>query len=686
MIAQRCAVAVFLDSAVDAGARLFTTPMANTDPDTEATSVVADIEGWMSSERGSGGRHTEPGHIRYSVLALLVAFYLLIRQKQKVSLSGAMHVLLYELTPAQRERLGMTGDLTGTRAEAIVRAQDDDADVAQQLAGREAHNREYARLAKFAGAMFTAFDPSPFHKADTLTRSERAAAKKSRAASARSASGRAAAPRRAPDTGRRTRTKMTNALRKAILADPHHPDRRIDAATSARNHERLQDIANKVVAVAAATAPRDNWAGDLAADETIAITLPWRYAHGTKDHLLTSADPDAYYWPGKDNKPKNKAGAGTTKDSDAKTSGGKSNDTDDGSDQIGFGYGITFIVRMGRPYERRIPEIALGIHIGKPTGGTTDAVAQAHERAQRHRLLHTSRHKRFIADQAYTKLDDWLPFLHDHGYRSILDYASHWHIDVALPDTDAHGAPAAGPRLISGHIRCPGATGLSSDLIVRPRPDNAGPESDDDIIARHQRVRLLDTLSMPVKEGLRPDKSACKGRPKKGKAPDTWAITVQCPAALGLVNCPLVERADGLRDPNLPDVPHPPQVADPGLLPRACRQDHVTYHLPLTHAKRIQPFTWGSHQWSDAYESIRSANERYHSQFKHRNSGGVTESWLEMRGIAKAGLLFAIATAVTTDHLIADFRTKHRQADGKATFGPREEARRYRQKVIRDNP
>lgn len=110
------------------------------------------------------------------------------------------------------------------------------------------------------------------------------------------------------------------------------------------------------------------------------------------------------------------------------------------------------------------------------------------------------------------------------------------------------------------------------------------------------------------------------------------------------------------------------------------------YHLPLTHAKRIQPFTWGSHQWSDAYESIRSANERYHSQFKHRNSGGVTESWLEMRGIAKAGLLFAIATAVTTDHLIADFLTKHRQADGKATFGPREQARRYRQKVIRDNP
>lgn len=408
MIAQRCAVAVFLDSAIDAGARLFTTPMANTDPDTEATSVLEDIEGWMSGERGTGGRHVEEGHIRYSVLALLVAFYLLIRQSQKVSIAGAMQVLLYEMTPAQRERLGMTGDLTGTRAEAIARAQESDATVETELAGRQAHKREYARLAKFAGAAFAAFDPSPFHKADTLTREERAATKQARGTSAR----------RAPDTRRRTRTKMTNALRNAILADPHHPDRRIDAATSARNHARLQDIANKVVAVAAATAPADHWAGDLAADETIAITLPWRYAHGTKDHLLTSADPDAYYWPGKNKKPKSQAGAGTTKpakNSDTATSGGKSNEAEDGSDQSGFGYGITFIVRMGRPYERRIPEIALGIHIGKPTGGTTNAVAQAHERAQRHGLLHTSRHKRFIADQGYTKLDDWLPFLHVHG-------------------------------------------------------------------------------------------------------------------------------------------------------------------------------------------------------------------------------------------------------------------------------
>ena len=80
---------------------------------------------------------------------------------------------------------------------------------------------------------------------------------------------------------------------------------------------------------------------------------------------------------------------------------------------------------------------------------------------------------------------------------------------------------------------------------------------------------------------------------------------------------------------------------------------------------------------------MRSSNERYHSQYKHANSGGVKESWLEMRGIAKSGLLAAIASAVTTQHLIGDFRTKHTQPDGKATFGPREEQRRHRQQVIK---
>lgn len=669
MIAQREVMKMFIDRSVRESITLFTTPMANLtiDPVTgekwdddrgehmpSESSVLEDLHAWMDLDRGAGGRDADPSTVTYTVLGVLVGFHLLMGQSQPVSLAGVLQVLLLELTPTQREWLGMTGDLSGTRAALIPLAGDKEADIADQLAGRKARTQEYARLAKVAARMFEVIDPSVFHKADTLTKAERGNTRATSRTSRRRKQD-AATP------ARRTRAKMTNALRQAILSTPDHPDRRIDDATSRRNFRRLCSVMNKIVAIIARTAPFGYWGGDTATDETVAITLPRRAGHGTKEHLLTSADPDAYYWPGKNS----------------------GDDQDDKNDEAGFGYGVTFLVRAGRPYERRIPEIALGIHIGKPTGGRTEPVRIAHAHAELHGLTSTKRSRRLIADMGYTRLDDWLPFLHDTGYRPVQDYPKHWHRDIAIPDTDAHGQPAAtGPRLIAGQIRCPGATGLRADQLLTPHPETTGAESDEGIVNRHRRTLFLDALTMPVKDGPRPVKSP-RGRPRDGHTPDTWTVTVQCPAALGLVNCPLVQRHDGLRNPDVPDVPNPPEVADPDLLPRACRQDNVAYQLPLAHAKRLQPFTWGSHQWADAYSTVRSANERYHSQFKHPKSGGVGESWLEMRGIAKAGLLFAIATAVTSENLIRDFRTKHTQPDGNPEFGRREKLRRERQKIIR---
>lgn len=663
MIAQRKAISVYLDSVLDEAIALFTTELSNGDASLgEESTVVSDIERWMDEEKGKGGRNAEADSITYTVLAVLVAFYLLIRQSQKVSLAGVLQVLLFELTPEQRVRLGMTGDLTVTRAHDIARASDPSATPAEQLAGRQARDREYARLAKFTAAVFAGFDPSPFHKSDTLTRPEKVVAKAERAkekATAIQARKEGKKYARKVDTGRRSRVKMTNAQRQAILADPHHPDRRIDTSTSERNYDRLLDVMNKVVAAAAKTAPAEGWVGDVATDETVVITLPTRWRHGTRDEFLTSSDPDAYYWPGK--------------------SAGKDGDAD-GADS-GFGYGITFVVRVGRPYERRIPEVALGIHIGKPTGGTTEAVRAALKRAERHDLLKDSRQRRLIADRGYTTKDDWMPFLVEEGYVPVQDYAANWLQDIPIGDVDAEGQPALnGPRLIGGRIRCPGAQGLTEKQMVRPHDDKLGDETDDEILTRYENVRRLDALAMPVKRGLAPVGVEATS-PNAHQVPDHWSITVECPARANKVNCDLYQRPEGARDRKLPDVQNHPVVSDAGLLPRACRQEHVTYHLPLTHAKRLQPLTWGSHGWADAYKPVRSSNERYHSQFKHGSSGGVRESWLEMRGVAKHGLLAAIASAVTTEHLIGDFRTKHVQADGQATFGPREAMRRHRYRI-----
>jgi len=665
VIAQRSANSVYLDSAVDKAIAVFTTPLANADPQDDKTSVVDDIQKWMEDERGKGGRKPAPGNIDYSVLAVLVAFYLLIQSSKKVSLAGVLQVLLFETTPEQRQRLGMTSDLAGTRADLIATANDEDAPIVDQLAGRKARDREYARLAKFTAAMFAGFDPSVFHKADTLTRPEKAQSKAEKAqAKASNTTTDASAV-----TLRRSRAKMTNEQRHAILANAQHPDRRIDDATSERNYERLLDVMNKVVAYAAKRAKDTPWHGDIATDETVLITLPARYRHGTRPELLTSSDPDAYYWPGKRN-------------------GSSKNDDDDDADS-GFGYGVTFIVRMGRPYDRRVPEVALGIHIGRPTGGRTEPVRAALERAERHGLLLPSRQRRLIADRGYTGHDDWMPFLLEKDSVPVLDYPATWDQDIPIKDytaeKDAKGKPkvaSSGPRLIGGRIRCPGAQGLSEKQMVKPHDEKKGEETDEEIIERDKRTRLLDALAMPVKRGLLPLVDRKKDDASQPEVAQTWSITVQCPAALGMVNCPLVEPSEG-RDPTLQDVPNPPSVGHQDLLPRACRQDHVTYHLPLTHAKRLQPFTWGSHAWADAYRPIRSANEQYHSQFKHSNSGGVRESWLEMRGIAKHGLLASISSAVTVANILSNFRTAHVLPDGQTAFHPREAQRRKRHYLLK---
>lgn len=653
------------DTAVKAAVDVFTQPMANTDPGQQVSTVVDDIQAWMDAERGSGGRTVEAGHVRYSVLAVLVAFYLLVSAKRPVSQAEAMRVLLYEMSSAQRAMVGMTADLAGCRIQAVIdsftAATDEDAlaRIAHDPAVRRVHTMEYARFAKYFTAMSTAFDPSPFSKTDTLTRTEKVAArehirdhrKKKGTTTSATAAGEQALGRR------RHRAKMTNALRNAVLADPSHPDRRIDDATVERNTTRLHEVMNKIVAASGLEAPIDGYGGDIAVDETIWITLRARAGHGTAADKLISADPDAFYWPGKN--------------------------LDDSDEERGFGYGITPAIRQPRPYARTIPPIAVGIHIGRPTGGRTEPVRTAITHADRHGLTGTTRSRTVVADMGFTMKDEWLAMLHDLGYRTCADMPTNWNTDLSIDDVDAHGQPAIGPRIISGAIRCPGAHGLPKSAAPTPHNEQQGPETAEQVLDRHRKTAVLDALAMPVKEGLRPVKTGTRGRPREGSGCTDWAITVQCPAALGLVNCPLVLRADGLRDPDKPDVPTPPTASSPELLPRACRQDHVTYRLDNTTAKKLQPYTYGSFQWADMYRSLRSANERFHSQWKARSSGGVSHQWVQMRGIAKIGLLVAISTAVTNRNLIEDHRTKQIGPDGKAKFGPREEMRRQRQRIIK---
>jgi hypothetical protein len=617
-ISHRHPTSMVLQRVINDGIALFTQPFPNLEG--EETSVIQDIERWQKEARGVGGKNNKKNSIHYTFLGVLVAFYVLMRGTRDVSEAGAWKVLVHELTDVQREQLGMTGCLAHTRYPLIERALDDDATKIERELGRIESEKGYARFNKFISDATRGFDPSPYPRI----------------------------------------SKLRNDLREQIKKDPEHPFRRITPETETLHRERLMDVINKIVA---GSVPKDmpvEYSGDIATDETIVITTGKRWGHGSAPEKKHAIDPDTSYWPGKDKKNKN-------------------------DPEQGFGYGITCVIRMSRPYEKRIPNVVIGLHIGDITGGRTGPFAVALEHAERNCLTKKNRDRYAIGDKAYTKLDDWYPYLIDMEYKINVDYYASWKKDVEIRDATLTGKPAPGPHIISGRIRCPGAAGLHSSAFTNG--DQVTPKmSTGEIIKHARRVAILDSYAMPVRNGLKRVKSTTSGRPSKkvnqnaktGK-PDKWSITVHCPAVLGMVNCMNAPRVDGLRHQGVPDIPNPPHPNNVELRPRACMQNTVTYQLDLVDMKRIQAETWGSFHQMDLYETMRSANERVHSQLKDRGGGGITKrDWVEVRGIAKFGLLASIAIAVTNFNLIQSTRTE----DGETLYSPREMERRRRARIF----
>ena len=642
MINHRNPISRPTDQVVRDGIELFTTPLPNTDAEAGASDVVGDITAWMADAVG-GDPRPQPGSIRYTPLAVLVAFYVLIRANRPPSQAEAMRVILHEFTGEQREWLGMDPDLAGTRVAAIEAGLAPGADHAVAEASRKYATREYARFCQYFGRMVEGFDPSPFPK----------------------------------------RGKMRNLERKAILADPHHPRRRITPDCEAERRERLDVVLNKIVATSAAAAPADGYRGDIAVDETVVIVLPIRHGHGTEDEKYSAPDPDAGYWPGTRDDDDDSPSSLPTDAVVPKPGNGRAVDN-----KTGHGYGITYVVRVGRPYERAIPNVAVGMHVGPPTGGRVNAFATALEHARRHSLLNGSRNPYAVADAGYTAKNGWAEHLLEHGYRQVCDYPSHWRTVVEIPDTNAEKDPAPGPILHAGQILCPGAVGsdlLETGLGYRgPQPEPA-----ESVIERTRRIRIHQALTMPMKnrpQRLNPrTRKPGDRRPStsKRRGPVTHTIAVQCPARLGLVNCANYNPPSGQRVAGVPDVPNPPHTDHPHLRPRACTSKVVNYKITRMDLKRLQALPHGSFIHEDYFGTIRSANERLHSQIKSDSSGGVDVQWTQMRGIAKAGLMFAIATAVTNHNLINDFPTKHLGPDGRAAFSNREHARRRRQMILK---
>ena len=633
MIQHRQPTSSPLTFVVKQGIDLFTTPLANPDPNDPPTSVVDDIETWLA-ESPMGTPTPKPGSITYTPLAILVGLYLLGRSHRPAALSQLSSLLLLECTPEQRVLLGMDADLSDTRLPLIVAGLEPDATHQQAKTSRTEQAREYARLHRYLTRITTPFDPSPFP---------------------------------------RSNHKLLNKERLAIAHNTDHPRRRIDAATEALHLERLHEVLNKIVAASALNAPSDGYRGDIAADETIVTVLPIRYGHGHADYLKSAIDADAWYWNPKDDPADHEPGTQS-----AAT-----------SPRSGHGYGITLIVRAARPYDRQIPNVAVGIHVGRPTGGSVRAFATAHSRAKRHGLINGSRSPYVIADMGYSPKNGWADYLLEHGYRTVADYPKHWLPVSELADTDTEQQPAPGPVIVAGQILCPGARDPHN-----PFPElkyrGTQPEPPASIIERDRRIRLHQALTMPIKEQPRRLKSrprntnraqGAKGR--TAPSPYTHTITVQCPHLQGRAYCAIHHKPGTNRPEGLPDVPNPPHLHNPELRPKACRSAVTNYKLTNKQLKKLQALPWGSFIHDDYYQTVRSSNERFHSTLKNVNSGGLQNEVTQIRGIAKNGLIFAIAVSITNHDRIHDFHTKWIQDDGKAGYGPREHARRQRRMILK---
>ena len=598
------------DEAIEWAAGLMETPMPNLDPNLPATSLLEDLQRWKAEEAaGPGGRPPGADSIGYSVLAVVVGLTLLMITNREVSESGAWNLLVHELTPDQRRRLSMTADLTGTRHDVIAAGLAPGATGEQKAAASAATQQEYARFAKAFTTAATLFDPSPFPRGRRLGSDER----------------------------------------KAIADNPAHPDRSIDNETEQRNHERMMTVTNKISAIAALAAPTDGWLGDVACDETIALSHKKRPGVGTRPGRRWSADSDAGWWNGKSKH----------------------------DPYTGFGYGITYVIRMGRPYGGPVIPVPIGIHVGPPTGGRAAAFVDAHRHAEANGLTRQARDRYAVADNGYTQKDEWVGALVDLGYNAVMDYGRGWPNDIVLPDVDAHKRATSGARILNGCIVCPGAAGVHARGTRIPQRVPA-PEPAEAIRKRQRTIDLLQAMVMPVRNTLARAKSPKSGRPRADQQPlQEFTITVQCPATAGLVNCPTLPTASGIPIGGVPTIPFPPFPDQPDLRPRPCRQTFTTYRLDAKQAKHLQSHMHGTWIQEDLYETMRSANERFHSQLKHSKSGGVEDyNWTEVRGIAKRSLLYALATAVTTRNLIRSSIIDAQVAS------PREIERRRRSKVL----
>ncbi len=123
---------------------------------------------------------------------------------------------------------------------------------------------------------------------------------------------------------------------------------------------------------------------------------------------------------------------------------------------------------------------------------------------------------------------------------------------------------------------------------------------------------------------------------------------MRCPAAAGLIRCPL--KPDSMNRPYTTPTAYP----DAGLQappPPCCSQTTVSVPVEIQSSTR-QKRTWGSEEWFDTYARHRPAVESFFSLIKDPGKEHMARGRIKMMGIARTSIMVAFWTAAANYRLI----------------------------------
>ena len=348
--------------------------------------------------------------------------------------------------------------------------------------------------------------------------------------------------------------------------------------------------------------------------------------------------------------------------------------------------GLTLALTAARSDRARVPNVALGMALHKPTGGDGQGLLLAVQHLEANGLRPVRRgnaQQYMIVDQGYSKLNGMNRALHGLGYSPVMEYAKNAKVfhDLA-PKQSSRGdgaVPTTGPYLFQGRIVCPG---FPRELISQGRFRARESMTDEEIREHDAKERLLRAGTMRT-NGRPKEVSGRKrgGQQKDGPAPTPeMQVTVGCPAVFGQARCPII--AESMEDEQMKDKPL--LTAAPWQnenRPTCCQQDETRITLTDEQFKQWQPNMAGTWAHFDLYGPARSRNEAFNSKLGTPHEGGnLRHESIAFRNNAMVGLALALSVAAANIKELESFDDTLLRNGGVAPLGsgPKRKDRRTR--------